>query len=89
MIARSARAPVLRALARRAIFGRAVTEFQFGIVVVEEDLVLPGEGVLGLGQDPRQVFLGELVERGDDGKAADQLRDHAVPLEVFGSDLGY
>ena len=56
MIDRSARAPVPRALASRAISRMAVVgEFEPGVVVVEEDLVLLRQGVLGLGQDPGEV----------------------------------
>ena len=90
MIDRRARAPVPRALARRAISRIAlVGEFELGAVVVEEHLVLLRQGVLGLGQDPRQVVLGKLVEGGDDREPADQLGDHAEPLEVLGRDLGH
>ena len=59
----------------------ALIESQSGTVVAEEDFVLPGEIVFGLGQNPSQVFLGELVERGDDGEPADQFGDDAVPLD--------
>ena len=85
------RAPVLAAPGSAAQFlgWGALTELQSGTVVVKEDFILLGEGILRLGEDPSQVFLGELVERGDDGEPADQFGDHAVPLEVFGGDLGH
>ena len=62
MIDRRARAPVPRALAMPGdLVDRLVGEVELGAVVVEEDLVLLDQGVLGLGQDPGEVGLGELV----------------------------
>ena len=48
---------------------------------------LAGERVPRLGQDRDQVVAGELVDRGDDRQAADELGDQPVLHQVLGQHL--
>src|SRR4029077_7805103 len=54
---------------------------------LEEPPVLLGEGVLRLGENRDQRPLIELIERRDDRKPADELRDQAVLDEILGLDV--
>ena len=84
MIERRPRAPVARSSALFAIAAeRVLGEDQVDRVVVEEALVLLDERVLGLEQDPDQVFAVERVHRRDDRQAADELGDQAVGDQIL------
>ena len=88
MMERRPRAPVSRcegAVGDR--LERVVGEDQVDVVEAEEAPVLAHEGVLGLGQDLHQVLARELVHRGDDRQAPDELRDQPVVHEVLGEHL--
>ncbi len=62
---------------------RIVVELELDAVDLEHALVLANEGVLRLGQDVHERDLVELGDRGDDGKAADELGDEPELVQVF------
>ena len=62
---------------------RLVVQFEANILHLEQPLVLLDQSVLRLGQDVDQHRLVEIVERRDDRKAADELRDQAELQEIL------
>src|SRR5204862_5225981 len=62
-------------------------EVQLHAVEFEEALVLLDEGVTRLDQDLEQGLAVEVVYRGQDGEAADELGDHPELHQVLRHDL--
>ena len=83
-MARRPRAPAVAAerLARDRR-ERALGELELHAVHLEELLVLLDQAVLRLGEDVDQRVLVELVQRGDDRQAADELGDQAELEQVL------
>ena len=74
MIIRSPRAPILRSSADLGDrLERVVGEAQLDVLVLEQLLVLPRDGVARLREDLDQRRLVELVQRADHRQAADEL----------------
>src|SRR4029079_12563816 len=63
---------------------RIVGELELDVLVLEQLLVLPDDGVARLRQDLHQRRLVQLVEGADDRQAAHEFRDQAVLDQVFG-----
>ena len=63
-------------------------EGEADVLELEQLLVLLGERVLGLDQDPHQRVLVERLERHHHRQAADQLGDQPEAEQVVGLDLG-
>src|SRR5690606_16587638 len=63
-------------------------ELQLHALHLEQLAELLGDGVLGLGEDLDQRRLVQLLERGDHGQAADELRDQAELDQVLRLDVG-
>ena len=59
-------------------------ELQLHAIELEDPLVLPGQGVLRLHQDPDQGVLDRAATRAHDREAADELGDEAELHEVLG-----
>src|SRR5467141_825278 len=84
-----AQAPRTRAALERLLGDaghRVVGELEPHLLEVEVLLVLLDDRVLGLLEDPHQRRIVEIVQRGDHGQAADELRDEAVAQQVLGLD---
>src|SRR5579883_134509 len=62
---------------------RIVAELELGPLHLEQPPILLGQGVLRVRQNGHQRTLVELIERRNDRKPADELRDEAVFDEVF------
>src|SRR2546426_6174465 len=65
---------------------RVVRELEADLLEVEVLMVLLDDRVLRLLEDPHQRRIVEVVQGGDDGQAADELRDETVPQQVLGLD---
>ena len=88
MIIRRPRAPILRAQRRLGDrLERVVGEAQLDVLVLEQPLILPRDGVARLREDLDERRLVQFVQRADDGQAADELRDEAVLDQIFRLDL--
>src|SRR5258706_4803915 len=74
----SARAGAAKQCQLRDRIERSLLEHELHVVQREELLVLLDQRVLGLGEDADDVLLVEVVQRDDDGQAADELRDEPV-----------
>ena len=68
-----------------------VQHFRFDLelhaVHLEELLVLPDDGVLGLGEDAAEGGAVQLVQVGDDRETADNLRNEAIGPKVLGINI--
>ena len=87
MTLRRPRAPVLRSMALWAMARSVGGEAQGHVVELEQLLVLPGEGVLGLGQDTDEVVLAEIVHVRQDRDTAHEFGDEPELHEVGGMHL--
>ena len=88
MTLRRPRAPVLRSMALWAMARRASeVKRRVDVVELEQLLVLPGEGVLGLGQDTDEVVLAEIVHVRQDRDTAHEFGDEPELHEVGGMHL--
>src|SRR4029079_14601117 len=81
--AQAARPDLPRQRLLRDRLERVVGELQLHVLVLEQLHVLTRDGVAGLREDLDQRRPVELVERADDGEAADELGDEAVLDQVF------
>src|SRR5690606_26431966 len=66
---------------------RVLAELELDALHLEELLILLRQRVLRLGQDLDERVLVELLERRDDGQAADELRNETVLDQVFRLDV--
>ena len=84
MIERRPRAPVWRSIALRATDDeRLVLEGELDVLHLEQPLILLDQRVLGLGEDPLQRVLVEILERRDDRQTADEFGDEAEFQQIF------
>src|SRR6266545_6582833 len=81
--AQAARANFARQRLFRDRFERVVRELQLHVLVLEQLLVLTRDRVARLREDLDEGGLIQLVERPDDGEAADELGDQTVLDEIF------
>src|SRR6185295_16880249 len=81
--AQAARPDLPRQRLLRDRLERVVGELQLHVLVLEQLHVLTRDGVARLREDLNQRRPVELVERADDGEAADELGDEAVLDQVF------
>ncbi len=72
---------------RRDGVHRLLREDQIHPVDGEHLAILLDQGVLGLGEDARQIGLGQLVEHADHGQTPDELGQQTEFGEVVGADL--
>ena len=56
---------------------------EFYPIHLEQFLVLPDDGILGLGEDAQQGIAVEGFQIGEDGQSADDLRDESVTAQVL------
>ena len=64
-----------------------ILELQFHLIQGQQFLILFEDGVPGLPQDPDQHVLIQSLHGAEDGKPAQEFRDHAEFLEVIVGDL--
>src|SRR3954466_1949508 len=81
--AQAARADLARQRLLRDRLERVVRELELHVLVLEQLHVLTRDGVAGLREDLDQRGPIELVQRADDGKAADEFGDEPVLDQVF------
>ena len=69
-------------------FQGTLVKLKIDLIQGKKLLVLLENSVLGLLEDLDQHILGEGLQRADNGKSSQELRDHAELLEVVNSNVG-